>query len=116
MFDLLQDRFSMNYVFALAFGIGFVAGLRSLTPPAVVAWAAYLGWLPLNNSPLAFMGSIIAVIVFSLFALLELFADLHLYRRRHRDRLFSYSRHEFFTKSCKGLRRPRPAYGRFGRS
>jgi uncharacterized membrane protein len=66
----------MSYVLAFAFGIGFAAGLRSLTPPAVVAWAAYLGWLDLNNTPLAFMGSIIAVIVFSLLALVELFADL----------------------------------------
>ena len=66
----------MNYVFALALGIGFAAGLRSLTPPAVVAWAAHLGWLNLNNSPLAFMGSIIAAIVFSLLALFELFGDL----------------------------------------
>src|SRR6476646_2018410 len=66
----------MNYVFALALGIGFTAGLRSLTPPAVVAWAAHLGWLNLTNSPLAFMGSIIAVIIFSLLALFELFVDL----------------------------------------
>jgi uncharacterized membrane protein len=64
----------MNFVFA--FGIGVTAGLRSLTPPAVVAWAAYLGWLSLNNTPLAFMGSIIAVIIFSALALFELFADL----------------------------------------
>jgi uncharacterized membrane protein len=42
----------------------------------VVAWAAHLGWLNLNNSPLAFMGSIIAVIIFSLLALFELFVDL----------------------------------------
>ena len=66
----------MNYVFAFALGIGFVAGLRSLTPPAVVAWTAYLGWLNLNGSPLAFMGSIIAVIIFSLLALFELCVDL----------------------------------------
>jgi uncharacterized membrane protein len=66
----------MNYVFAFALGIGFVAGLRSLTPPAVVAWAARLGWLNLNNSPLAFMGSIIAVVIFSLLAVFELFVDL----------------------------------------
>jgi uncharacterized membrane protein len=66
----------MNYVVAFAFGIGFAAGLRSLTPPAIVAWAAHLGWLNLNNTPLAFMGSIIAVIIFSLLALFELFADL----------------------------------------
>jgi hypothetical protein len=43
VFDLLQDRFSMNYVFAFALGLGFVAGLRAFTPPAVVAWAAHLG-------------------------------------------------------------------------
>src|ERR1700746_775335 len=65
----------MNYIFASAIGIGFIAGLRSLTPPAVVAWAAHLGWLNLNNSPLAFMGSIIAVVIFSLLAVFELFVD-----------------------------------------
>src|SRR5215475_3768670 len=66
----------MNYVFVFALGIGFAAGLRSLTPPAVVAWAAHLGWLNLNNSPLAFMRSIVAVVIFSLLALFELFLDL----------------------------------------
>src|SRR4026208_1648842 len=67
---------TMNYVFAFALGLGFVAGLRSLTAPAVVAWAGYLGWLNLNNSPFAFMGSIITVVIFSLLALFELFLDL----------------------------------------
>lgn len=66
----------MNYFFAFALGIGFAAGLRALTPPAVVAWAAYLGWLNLVNSPLAFMGSIVTVIIFSLLAVFELFGDL----------------------------------------
>jgi uncharacterized membrane protein len=66
----------VNYLFVFALGIGFAAGLRSLTPPAVVAWAAHLGWLNLNNSPLAFMGSIIAVVIFSILALVELFVDL----------------------------------------
>src|ERR1044071_6375418 len=66
----------MNYVFLFTLGIGFVAGLRSLAPPAVVAWAAHLGWLNLNSSPLAFMESIIAVIIFSLLAVVELIADL----------------------------------------
>ena len=65
----------MSYI-SLALGVGVAAGLRSLTPPAVVAWAAHLGWLNLNNSPLAFMGSIIAAIIFSLLALFELFLDL----------------------------------------
>jgi len=66
----------MNYIFAFALGLGFAAGLRSFTPPAVVAWAAHFGWFNLNNSPLAFMGSIITVVIFSLLALFELFLDL----------------------------------------
>jgi uncharacterized membrane protein len=66
----------MNHILAFALGLGFAAGLRSLTPPAVVAWAGYLGWLNLNNSPFAFMESIIAVVIFSLLALFELFLDL----------------------------------------
>jgi uncharacterized membrane protein len=66
----------VNYLFAFAIGIGIVAGLRSLTAPAVVACAAHLGWLNLNNSPLAFMGAIITVVIFSILALFELFVDL----------------------------------------
>ena len=66
----------MNHVFVFALGIGVVAGLRSLTPPAVVAWAVHLGWLNLSTSLLAFMGSIIAVVIFSLLAVFELIADL----------------------------------------
>ena len=65
-----------TYVFALAFGIGIVAGLRSLTAPAAVSWAARLGWLDLHGSPLAFMGSTAAVAVLSLAALGEFVNDL----------------------------------------
>jgi uncharacterized membrane protein len=65
----------MNAGLALAFGIGVVAGLRSMTAPAVVAWAAYLGWINLTGSPLAFMGSIWAVAIFTLGALGEFIAD-----------------------------------------
>jgi uncharacterized membrane protein len=63
------------YLPVLAFGIGFVAGLRSLTAPAVVAWAAHIGWLNLHGSRLAFMGSTIAVAIFSVLALGELIGD-----------------------------------------
>jgi uncharacterized membrane protein len=65
-----------NYIFAFAVGIGIVAGLRAMTAPAVVSWAAYLGWLSLSGSALAFMGSIAAVATFSLLAVGELIADL----------------------------------------
>jgi uncharacterized membrane protein len=64
-----------NYFLALALGIGFVAGLRSLTAPAVVAWAAHLAWLNLQGSGLAFMGSTAAAVIFSLLAIGELIAD-----------------------------------------
>ncbi len=59
----------------LAAGIGLVAGLRSLTAPAVVAWAANLGSINLHNSPLAFMGSKWTVVVFTVLAVVELVAD-----------------------------------------
>jgi uncharacterized membrane protein len=59
----------------LAFGIGVVAGLRSLTAPAVVAWAANLDWINLHNSPLAFMGSKWTVIVFTVLAVVEFIGD-----------------------------------------
>ena len=65
----------MNYVFVFAFGIGIVAGSRSLTAPAVVAWSAYLSWLNLHGSALVFMGSTTAVAIFSLLAIGELVAD-----------------------------------------
>jgi uncharacterized membrane protein len=62
-------------VLLLALGIGLVAGLRSLTAPAVVAWAAHLGWINLHGSPLAFIGSIWAVGIFTILALVEFVAD-----------------------------------------
>jgi uncharacterized membrane protein len=57
-----------------AFLIGFFAGLRSLTAPAATAWAVRLGWLKLQG-PLALMGSIPSVAIFSLLAGAELVAD-----------------------------------------
>jgi uncharacterized membrane protein len=58
-----------------AFLIGVVAGSRSLTAPAVVAWAAHRHWIDLHSSPLSFMGSTAAVVVFALGAVGELIAD-----------------------------------------
>jgi uncharacterized membrane protein len=59
----------------LALGIGIVAGLRAMTAPAVVAWAAYLGWLNLTGSYFAFMGSKWTVGIFTLAALSEFVTD-----------------------------------------
>src|SRR5271155_1650121 len=64
-----------NLILALAFGIGVIAGLRALTAPAVVAWAAHLHWIDLQGTHLAFMGSIIAVVIFTLAAAGEIVND-----------------------------------------
>jgi len=64
------------YLFALALGIGFVAGLRSLLAPAAVAWAVRLGWMNLHDSPFAFIESSLALVALSILALGELVADL----------------------------------------
>ena len=64
-----------DVILACAVGIGVVAGLRSLLAPAVVAWAAHLGWLHLQGTPLSFMGSKVALIIFSLLAIGELIGD-----------------------------------------
>ena len=60
----------------LAFAIGIVAGLRSMTAPAAVSLAAWLGWLDLDGSPLSFMGSGITVTIFTTLAVVEYVTDL----------------------------------------
>jgi uncharacterized membrane protein len=65
---------SVAFVLLLAFLIGFFDGLRSLTPPALVAWGAHSGWLKLAR-PLALVGTVPAVAILSLGALAELVAD-----------------------------------------
>jgi uncharacterized membrane protein len=62
-------------IYLLAFLIGVIAGLRSLTAPAVVCWAARLGWLHLEKTWLAFMGSATTTYIFTALAVGELIAD-----------------------------------------
>ncbi|ABK67381.1 membrane protein [Mycobacterium avium] len=59
----------------LALLIGVVAGLRSLTAPAVVAWAALIGWIDLHGTWASWMANIITVIVFTVLAVGELVND-----------------------------------------
>ncbi|MFT4111813.1 DUF4126 family protein [Silvibacterium sp.] len=58
-----------------AFLIAFVCGLRSMTAPALVCWAAHLGWISLAGSHLAFLGHPVALVIFTLGAIGELIAD-----------------------------------------
>jgi uncharacterized membrane protein len=62
-------------ILCLALAIGVVAGLRTFTAPAVVCWAAHLGWINLHGSHLAFLGSIITPVIVSLLAIAELVND-----------------------------------------
>jgi uncharacterized membrane protein len=62
-------------IWLFVFAIGFVAGLRSFTAPAAVAWAARLGWLSLAGTPLAFLRATATVAIFTLFALAEYVTD-----------------------------------------
>jgi uncharacterized membrane protein len=64
-----------SQIWVLFFGIGFVAGLRTMTPPTAVTWGAYLGWLHLSGTRLSFLSSIIAVALFTLGALGEFVTD-----------------------------------------
>ncbi len=62
-------------ILALCLLLGFAAGLRSMTPPAAVAWAAHVGWLDLDGTPLAFLGSAPARYLLLAAMLGELVAD-----------------------------------------
>ncbi|MBW9051046.1 DUF4126 family protein [Rhizobium mesosinicum] len=55
--------------------IGVVAGLRAMTAPAAVAWAASLGVIDVSNTPLAFMGYQWTPWIFTVLAIVELVTD-----------------------------------------
>ena len=61
--------------FLLSLSIGIVAGLRAMTAPAAVSWAARLGWLNLAPTSLAFLGYAFTPSILTLLALGELVAD-----------------------------------------
>ena len=62
-------------IYVLAILIGVAAGLRAVTPIAAIAWGAYLGWIDLSATPLAFIGNIIAAVIITLLAIVELVSD-----------------------------------------
>ncbi len=62
-------------VLLMALLIGVVAGLRSLTAPAVVAWAGFLGWINLHGTWASWVANIITVLVLTALAIGELVTD-----------------------------------------
>ncbi len=62
-------------VLLLALLIGVVAGLRALTPPAVVAWAAVLDWLHVEGSWASWIAHPIVVGLLTVLLVIELITD-----------------------------------------
>lgn len=75
---LVTRRLYSRMPYLLAFAIGVIAGLRSMTAPAAVSWAVALrgSLLPdLGQSYLAFMQSTITAWIFTVAAAAELISD-----------------------------------------
>ena len=66
---------STTSVLALTFGIGAITGLRSLTAPAVVSWAARFKWITLEHTWAAFLGYAWTAYILAALALAELVND-----------------------------------------
>ncbi|MCX5496946.1 DUF4126 domain-containing protein [Kaistia dalseonensis] len=62
-------------ILILALLIGVIAGLRAMTAPAAVSWAAFLGWVPVEGTWAAFMGFRFTPWIFSVLAILEFITD-----------------------------------------
>jgi uncharacterized membrane protein len=62
-------------VYLLALLIGIIAGLRSMTAPAAIAWAIHLDRLNLGGSWLSFLGNIWARWILTVLAIGELITD-----------------------------------------
>ena len=62
-------------VLLLALLIGVVAGLRALTAPAVLAWAAMLHWINLSGTWASWMGHWATVAILTVLAVAELVSD-----------------------------------------
>jgi uncharacterized membrane protein len=66
---------SLTTTLLLPLLIGVVAGLRTMTAPAAVSWAARIGWLNLAPTSLAFLGYAFTPWVLTALALAELVND-----------------------------------------
>jgi uncharacterized membrane protein len=61
--------------FLLALLIGVIAGLRAMTAPAAVSWAAGLGWLDVSGTWLSFLAHAWTRWILTALALVELVGD-----------------------------------------
>jgi uncharacterized membrane protein len=72
--EKMDEQLDLNALMGAA-GIGAVAGLRSLTAPALVSQAARTGSIDLTTGPVAFLGTQKAADIFTGLAVAELVAD-----------------------------------------
>lgn len=62
-------------LYVLAVLIGVVCGLRAMTGPAVISWAAYLGVLPVAGTWFEFLGYAASPYLLTALAIAELITD-----------------------------------------
>jgi len=62
-------------VYVLALLLGVIAGLRSMTAPALASWGAHFGWLKVAGTPVAFLGYAATPYILTVCLLGELVAD-----------------------------------------
>ncbi len=60
---------------ALAFALGVIAGLRALTAPMVVSWAARLRWTDLSGTWVSILGGPVVPVLLTVLAAGELVGD-----------------------------------------
>ncbi|MEO6951636.1 MAG: DUF4126 family protein [Polyangia bacterium] len=65
------------FIYALAFALGIVTGLRTFMPLAALSWAARLGLLKVGGTSLAFLGYAATPWIASFLAFGELIGDQH---------------------------------------
>ena len=61
--------------YVLALLVGVIAGLRTMTAPALVSWLAYHGVLDLSGSWLSFLGNFWVHVITLILAVVELVTD-----------------------------------------
>lgn len=66
---------TLTLSFLLPLFIGCVAGLRTMTAPAAISWAAHWGWLDVSGTSLAFLGYTFTPWIFTVLAIGELITD-----------------------------------------
>jgi uncharacterized membrane protein len=64
----------MSWMLAIPL-LGLATGLRTMTPIAVLCWFAFLGYLPVEGTWAFWTARVVAVVVFSIFALGEYIGD-----------------------------------------